>query len=100
MNLEQAEELYGRYFQGGEKVRAENLSKYNYRFTARFVNIGSQYKLFELLPLTSDQPADYCFLTMDKIRGVIIPDPFHEHKAKLMGLPASHQLPRHNYRGN
>ncbi len=83
MNLDQAEALYGQYFDQGEKFRMEHMSNYSYRFTARFINIGSKYKLFELLPLKSDKPADFCFLTVDKFRGVIIPDPFHEHRLKI-----------------
>lgn len=86
MNLDQAEEFYGQSYEQGEKVRVEHVENFFFRFTARYINIGSKYKLFELLPLKSGQPAEYCFLTIDKMRGVIISDPFHEHKARLMAI--------------
>src|ERR1700677_3907774 len=86
MNLDQAEAFYGQSYEQGEKVRVEHMENYSFRFTARFINIGSKYKLFELRPLKSGLPAEFCFLTVDKMRGVIISDPFHEHKAKLMAI--------------
>jgi hypothetical protein len=85
MKSDELEAFYGRYFDSGSKIRAESLEAMGYRLTARFVNVGHKYKLFELLTNRSDQPPDVCFLTENvKQRGVIIPDFFHEHKLKLL----------------
>jgi hypothetical protein len=85
MKSDEIEAFYSASYERGEKIRSEKIDSFGYRFTARFLNIG-RLKLFELLPLRSEQPADICFLCMDRSRGVIIPDPFHEHKNKLMVL--------------
>lgn len=83
-----AEIFYNPLYDNGEKVRSENIASLGYRFTARFISIGDKYKLFELLPLRSDRPAEVCFLTLNSIkqRGVIIHDPFHEHRSMLMSM--------------
>lgn len=88
MKSGEAEIFYNPLYDSGEKVRSENLASLGYRFTARFINIGDKYKLFELLPLRSDRPAEVCFLTLNSIkqRGVIIQDPFHEHRSMLMSM--------------
>ena len=86
MKPSQAELFYGDYYEKGEKIRAEHVERYSYRFTARFMTIGGKYKLFELLPSRGDQPAEYCFLTIDKNQGVIIPEPFYQHRLKLIAM--------------
>ena len=87
MNSDELEAFYGHCYLSGNKLRPENLEAMGYRFTARFVNIGHRYKLFELLPQRSGQPADVCFLSENVARrGVIIQDPFHEHKTKLLSM--------------
>lgn len=86
MRSDEVESFYSGYYESGDKIKPEALTKLGYRFTARFLIIAGKYKLFELLPLKSDQPADACFLTevvTSRFRGVIVPDPFHEHRAAL-----------------
>jgi len=87
MKSDEIETIYSRHYATGEKITHDRLARLGYRFTARFINIAGGYKLFELLPLKSDQPADVCFLSMKhNDRGVVILDPFYEHKAMLMGV--------------
>jgi hypothetical protein len=88
MKPDKTEALYSQYYDQGEKIRAEHMERYSYRFTARFLTIGSKYKLFELLPVKGDRPAEFCFLTVDKSQGVMIPSPFHEHRLKLLARTA------------
>jgi len=84
MNSAELEVIYGRYYENGHMIRTDDLAARGYRFTARFINIGRKYKLFELLPSRSDEPPNICFLTdQSRQRGVILQDPFREHKAKL-----------------
>lgn len=86
MNPDEVEALYGQYYDRGDKIRSEHLARVNYRFTACFLNIGSKYRLFELLPTKGDGPAEHSFLTVDKTEGVLIPDPFYMHRIKLKAL--------------
>jgi hypothetical protein len=80
----QTDTIYSHHYEQNEKIRPEKLEKFGFRLTARFADVGLRYKLFELLPLSSAQPAEVCFLAPDhKLHGVIVPDPFHEHKARL-----------------
>ena len=77
---------YERYYESGEKIKPENLARIGVRLTARFISVG-RFKLFELLPLKSDQPAEACFLSLrPKDRGVIVPNPFHEHRATISAM--------------
>lgn len=88
MKSDEIEAFYSACYERGEKIRTEKIDSFGYRFTARFLHVG-KFKLFELLPLRSEQPADICFLCFDRAKGVIIPDPFHEHKTRLMALSGS-----------
>ncbi|MGB8354960.1 MAG: hypothetical protein WCD79_13780 [Chthoniobacteraceae bacterium] len=73
-----------RFFEIGQKVKPSNLDRFGYRLTARYVIAGGDYKIFELLPLDSSRAAEVSFLTNDiRLYGVIIADPFQEHKARL-----------------
>jgi len=73
-----------RLFEAGHKVKPLHLERFGYRLTARYVVVGDNYKIFELLPISSAQAAEVCFLTNDiRMHGVIIPGPFQEHKARL-----------------
>ena len=73
-----------RFYEGGKKVKPLNLDRLGYRLTARYVIAGGNYKIFELLPINSAHAAEVSFLTPDiRFDGVIIANPFHEHKAKL-----------------
>jgi len=80
--------FYDPLYDRGEKLKQDDVSNVGYRFTARFINIGTKYKLYELLPLRSDQPANFCFLTLNafKQRGVIVKDSFQEHKNTLAAM--------------
>jgi len=82
---EQVEALYAGFFEQGEKIKSEHVGRFNYRFTARFMNIGIKYKLFELIPVKGDS-AEHSFLTTDKVHGVIVPEPFYQHRLKLRAL--------------
>jgi hypothetical protein len=85
LSPEQVEAMYAGYFDLGEKIKTDHVERFNYRFTARFMNIGTRYKLFELIPIKGDA-AEHSFLTTDKITGVIIPEPFYQHRLKLKAL--------------
>lgn len=92
-NRNQTEAFYSLHYEQGEKVTPEKLEKLGYRFTARYANVGQEYKLFELRRNDSAQSAEVCFLAPShracfiapghKLLGVIVADPFHEHKARL-----------------
>lgn len=76
--------LYSRYYNEGEKIRPEAIEENGYRFTVRHLTIARRYKLYELLPLNSDQPAQICFLSPShRLPGVFIAGSFLEHKARL-----------------
>lgn len=76
--------LYNSFYIEGEKIRPEAVEEKGYRFTARYLAVGSRYKLYELLPLNSDKPAQFCFLSPShRFPGVIVAGSFLEHKAKL-----------------
>jgi hypothetical protein len=73
-----------RFFEIGQKIKPLHLDRFGYRLTARYVIAGGNYKIFELLPLDSAHAAEVSFLTDDiRLHGVIIPDSFQEHKARL-----------------
>lgn len=77
--------LYNRYYDDGEKIKPEAVEQKGCRFTARHLAVGRRFKLFELLPLNSDQPAQVCFLSPShKLPGVLISGSFLEHKARLV----------------
>jgi hypothetical protein len=80
---------YDRLFRTGDKIKPLNLDRCGYRLTARYVNAGGKYKIFELLPIDSAHEAEVSFLTPDiKLHGVIIANAYHEHKARLkISLP-------------
>jgi len=84
-NADQAEAWYGQYFEQGEKIQKESVTKYNYRFTGSFMTVG-KYKLFELQPLKGDAAAEYCFLSFDKVNGVMLPDPYYRHRMKIKAM--------------
>jgi hypothetical protein len=80
----QIDSIYSHHYEPNERIRPEKLERFGFRLTARYADVGHGYKLFELLPLASAQQAEVCFLAPDhKLQGVIVPDSFHEHKARL-----------------
>jgi hypothetical protein len=83
--------FYARIFETGEKIRVDRMQALGYRLTGRFLSIGPALKLFELLPLRSDTPADVCLLAVDRIRGVLVADPFRDHKTRLAASNAAPQ---------
>ena len=85
MSPEEIEAHYGQYYEQGEKVRTEHVSRLNYSFSACFMNIG-RYKLFELFPSRGGGTAEHSFLCIEKSFGVMIPDPFYQHRLRIKAM--------------
>ena len=84
--------FYTEAYANGVKIKPDDLTSLGYRFTARFISLGGNLKLYELLPLRSDQPADACFVAMNQSRGVIIRETFHHHKSLVSPMNALKSL--------
>src|SRR5579862_5034575 len=86
--------MYEKYYAEGDIVKKEQVTRFNFRITGSFMTIG-KFKLFELQSIKGDAPADYCFLSIDKLQGVMIPDPYYQHrqKVKAMSPPAPKRAP-------
>lgn len=86
---DQSVAVYHHHYLHGEKIRWQELEKFGYRHTARHIAIGSDYKLFELLPIGSAYHAPKSFLAPNhRQSGVIISGAFFEHKAVVNPLTA------------